>query len=62
MSNPSFIRFLVSGNAIQVHLLCLTLIVVLSISLLSGDAQPDYGIGLLFTMVAYHTNMTANMP
>lgn len=48
-----FLRFLLTGNAIQVHLLCVTLIVVLSASLWTGDAQPDYKWGLLFTIVFY---------
>lgn len=46
-------RFLLSANAIQVHLLCTTLIVVLSISLWTGEAQPDYGWGLLLTVCMY---------
>jgi hypothetical protein len=46
-------KFLLSANAIQAHLLCLTLIVLLSVSLWSGDAQPDYALGLVFTVVAY---------
>lgn len=49
----SFKRFLLSGNAISVHLFCLTLIVLLSISLLTGDAQPDYALGLAFAIVVY---------
>lgn len=53
MARRPFTRFLLSANAIHVHLLCITLIVVLSISLWTGDAQPDYGWGLLFTIVVY---------
>lgn len=46
-------KVLLSSRAIQVHLLCITLIVVLSISIWEGNAQPDYKWGLLFTIVAY---------
>lgn len=46
-------RFLFSSNAIQVHLLCLTLIVLLALSIWEGNAQPDYKWGLLFTIVIY---------
>jgi hypothetical protein len=53
MARRSFTRFLLSGTAIEVHLLCVTLIVVLSVSLWTGAAQADYGWGLLFTIVAY---------
>ena len=53
MRRRPLIRFLFSANALQVHLLCLTLIVVLSISLWTGDAQPDYGWGLVFTIAVY---------
>lgn len=53
MPRRPFLRFLISGQAIQVHLLCLLLIGLLSYSLWIGDAQPDYGWGLLFTVVAY---------
>lgn len=53
MARRPFIRFLLSANAIQVHLLCLILIVILSISLWTGDAQPDYGWGLLFAIVVW---------
>jgi hypothetical protein len=48
-----FTRFLLSANALQVHLLCVTLIAVLSISLWTGEAQADYGWGLLFAIVVY---------
>lgn len=53
MARRPFKNFLLSGNAIQVHLLCITLIVVLSISIWEGNAQPDYKWGLLFTIIAY---------
>ena len=53
MARRPFTRFLLSAKAVEVHLLCLTLIVVLSISLWTGDAQPDYGLGLAFTLFAY---------
>lgn len=46
-------RFLLSMDAIQVHLLCLGLIALLSFSIWSGDAQPDYKWGLLFTILIY---------
>tara|TARA_R110002095_G_scaffold188226_2_gene165505 strand:- start:1181 stop:1687 length:507 start_codon:yes stop_codon:yes gene_type:complete len=46
-------RFLLTANAIQVHLLCGTLIVLLSVSIWNGEAQPDYQWGLLFTIVIY---------
>lgn len=48
-----FARFLISASAIQVHLLCGTLIVVLSIDLRAGNAKPDYKWGLLFTILVY---------
>jgi hypothetical protein len=53
MPRRPFLNFLVSSEAIQVHLVCLLLIVLLSYSLWTGDAQPDYGWGLLFTVVVY---------
>ncbi|HUE69451.1 MAG TPA: hypothetical protein VMP01_01070 [Pirellulaceae bacterium] len=53
MHRRPLLRFLVSVEAIQVHLACLALIALLSYSLWTGDAQPDYGWGLLFTVVAY---------
>lgn len=53
MSRRPLKRFLLSSNAIQVHLLCLTLIVLLSVSIWEGNAQPDYQWGLLFTIVIY---------
>jgi hypothetical protein len=53
MPQRPFLRFLLSLEALQVHLLCSVLIVVLSISLWTGEAQPDYGWGLLFTIVAW---------
>jgi len=46
-------RFLMSGKAIQAHILCLSLIILLSISLWTGEAQPDYVFGLLFVVIAY---------
>lgn len=48
-------KFLLSGNALQVHLLCITVIVVLSISIWEGNAQPDYVSALIFTIVVYPT-------
>lgn len=53
MSRRPLKCFLFSSNAIQVHLLCLTLIILLSISIWEGNAQPDYKWGLLFTIVVY---------
>jgi hypothetical protein len=53
MARRSFKRFLISFNAIQAHVLSLTLIVLLSVSLWNGEAQPDYKWGLLFCIVAY---------
>ena len=53
MARRPLTQFLLSANAIQVHLLCVTLIVVLLTSLWTGDAQPDYGWGLLFTIIVY---------
>lgn len=53
MPRRPFLRSLISADAIQVHLLFITLIVVLSVSLLSGDAKPDYGWALLFAIVVY---------
>ncbi|MCA9016736.1 MAG: hypothetical protein KDA77_15490 [Planctomycetaceae bacterium] len=53
MSRRPLKRFLLSSNAIQVHLLCLTLIVLLSLSIWEGNAQPDYKWGLLFTIIIY---------
>jgi hypothetical protein len=52
MSKRPFLRFLRSGDAIQIHLVFL-LIVLLSWSLWKGDAQPDYRYGLLFALIAY---------
>lgn len=46
-------RFLLTANANQAHVLCLTLIVVLSISLWNGEAQPDYVCGLEFAVGAW---------
>ncbi|QDT43661.1 hypothetical protein Pan241w_37630 [Gimesia alba] len=46
-------QFLLSSNAIQAHLLCLTLIVLLSLSIWEGNTQPDYKWGLLFTIIVY---------
>ena len=53
MPRRPFLRFLISADAIQVHLLFITLIVVLSVSLSSGDAKPDYGWALIFAIVVY---------
>jgi Ca2+/Na+ antiporter len=53
MSRRPLKRYLLSANAIQAHLLCIGLIVLLSISIWTGDAQPDYKWGLLFTIVIY---------
>jgi hypothetical protein len=53
MAKLPFRRFLRTGDAIQIHIVCLLLIVVLSWSLLSGNAQPDYKYGLLFAVVVY---------
>lgn len=46
-------RFLLTGNAVQAHILFLTLIVVLSISLWNSEAQPDYVWGLVFAVIAW---------
>lgn len=46
-------QFLLSANAIQAHVLFLTLIVVLSISLWNGEAQPDSLWGLVIAVVAW---------
>ncbi|QDU51256.1 hypothetical protein [Gimesia panareensis] len=53
MARRPFLHFLLSANALQVHLLCLTLIVLLSLSIWEGNAQPDYKWGLLFAIVVY---------
>jgi len=53
MSKLPFFRFLRTGDAIQIHIVCLLLIVVLSWSLLAGNAQPDYKYGLLFAVIVY---------
>ena len=53
MSKRGFWRFVFSMDAIEAHLLFLTLIGVLSYSLWAGEAQPDYAWGLLFGVVAY---------
>lgn len=53
MFSPEFLRFLRSGDAIQVHLLCGTLVVVLSVSLWTGEAGDDFGWGLAFSIVAW---------
>jgi hypothetical protein len=53
MSNRPFLRFLRSGDAIQIHFVCLLLVVLLSWSLWTGDAQPDYRYGLVFAVIAY---------
>ena len=52
MSRRALKRFLLSGDAIQVHLLFGALAVLLAYSLWSGEAQADYGWGLLFCVVA----------
>jgi len=53
MSKLPFRRFLRTGDAIQIHIVCLLLIVVLSWSLVTGHAQPDYKYGLLFAVIVY---------
>lgn len=53
MSKLPFRRFLRTGDAIQIHVVCLLLIVVLSWSLWTGNAQPDYKFGLLFAVIVY---------
>jgi hypothetical protein len=53
MSKLPFRRFLRTGDAIQIHVVCLLLIVVLSWSLVTGNAQPDYKYGLLFAVIVY---------
>ena len=53
MPQRPFVRFLLSLDAIQVHLLCLCVIVVVSISLWEGKPQPDYAWALLFAIVAW---------
>ena len=53
MSKRPFLRFLRSGDAIQIHAVCLLLIVLLSWSLVKGDAPPDYKYGLLFAVIVY---------
>lgn len=53
MSQRAPKQFLLSANAIQAHVLFLTLIVVLSLSIWEGKAQPDYLWGLVFAVVAW---------
>jgi len=53
MSRLPFRRFLRTGDAIQIHAVCLLLIVLLAWSLRKGDALPDYRYGLLFAVIAY---------
>ena len=53
MGKRSFKRFLISTNAIQIHLLCWILFFVLGLSFWTGEAKHDYVWGLLFTIVVY---------
>ncbi|HUY92303.1 MAG TPA: hypothetical protein VMV10_26415 [Pirellulales bacterium] len=52
--NKRFVKqFLLSSHAIEAHLICPLMIVVLSIDLLSGRAKHDYRLALVFFIVAY---------
>lgn len=48
-------RFLLSSHAIEAHLVCPFLIVILSVGLWNGNAQPEYALALAFSVIAYPT-------
>jgi O-antigen/teichoic acid export membrane protein len=53
MSRKPFWKFVLSWDALEAHLIFGGLILLLSYSLLAGEAQADYGWGLLFAVCAY---------
>lgn len=53
MSRRPLRKFLISGNALQAHLLCGGLIIILSLSFWNENAKPGDGWGLVAAIIVY---------